>query len=177
MEIETHAEVILREGRYDTWRWTGASNPVVCFENAMVVGFLHVFSTAEDLLAGWESAQRLVMARHSPALRGAGLKAWNVYSVFLTADSGPPGLTVEHIEEDFTATRKIARAGVRTPADLRRALLVLLPLQSAPVLAAADYDRRLRSRMKELSTGAVEAFLGSATAPDVAQILAGPHED
>jgi hypothetical protein len=170
MEIETHVEVILREARYETWRWNGAGHPVVCFENALVVGFVHVFPTTEELLAGWEPAQKLVLTRHSPALRAAGMKAWNVYSVFLTGHAaGPP---VEHLEEDFSATRKIARAGVRTPADLRRALLVLLPLQSAPVLGEADYEARLRSRMKDLGQGAVEAFLGLAPAPDVVRVLA-----
>jgi hypothetical protein len=169
MDIETHAEVIMREARYETWRWTGAGHPVVCFENALIVGFIHVFPTAADLLAGWESAQKLALTRHSPALRAAGLKAWNVYSIFLTAHTdGPP---IEHLEEDFSATRKIARAGVRTSADLRRALLVLLPLQSAPVLGETGYEGRLRSRMKDLAPGVVDAFLGPAPAPDVVRVL------
>lgn len=172
MDIETQTEIILREGRYETWPWTKGLVPVVCFENEMIVGFVHTFPTTPALLGGWEQAQKVALSRYAPALRAAGLKAWNVYSIFLTGDSAPLlAKRVELIEEDFSMTRKIARTAVRTAADLRRALLPVMPLQSAPVIGAADYHRRLRGRMKDLPAEAVSAFLGPVAAGDVVRIL------
>jgi outer membrane protein TolC len=68
----------------------------------------------------------VVLSRHTAALRAAGAKAWNVYSVFLIAEQvSSRQRAIERIEEDYALTRKIARVGVRTPDDLERALLPL----------------------------------------------------
>lgn len=172
MEIQTQAEVLLREAGYETWSWSGGDVPVCCFENATVIGFLHVFESGEGVRSGWSEAQRVTLAGHAPSLRAAGSKAWNVYAVFLSGDPAP-GLSreIERIEEDFALTRKIARIGIRTTADLHRALLPLLPLLGAPVIGAADYTARLRARMKDVPAEAVEAFLGSVDAGVVTRIL------
>jgi hypothetical protein len=126
MDTATQAEIVLRRAGYDTWSWTGASPAVTCFENAAVIGFLHVFESADDLLARRESAQQTVLSRHATALRAAGAKAWNVYSILLTADQSPSQQrAVERIEEDFTLTRKIARVAVRTPARLNAGIAAI----------------------------------------------------
>lgn len=172
MDIATQAEIVLREAGYDTWPWTGASPAVTCFENAAIIGFVHVFQSADELLRGWEAAQQVVLSRHSAALRAAGAKAWNVYSVFLAEVQTPEQQrSVERIEENFSLTRKIARAGVRTPDDVERALLPLTAVKAQPILSDTDFQDRLRARLKDVSEDVLTAFLGDTGAEDVARIL------
>lgn len=172
IDIATQAEVVLREAGYQTWVWTGASLPVVCFENSTIVGFLYVFDTAEKLLADWEAFQARVLARHAAPLRAAGAKAWNVYSVFLTSENSPSLLRdVERLEEDFALTRKIARTAVQLVQDIERALLPLAPIKAQPILRNANVGDRLRSRAKDVPPLALQAFLGTPSAADVADML------
>ncbi|WP_435655976.1 hypothetical protein [Brucella pituitosa] len=172
MDIYIQSEILLRDAQYDTWTWTGPSGPVTCFENAALMGFVHVFDTADALLGSWEERQKLALARHATFLRSAGAKAWNVYSLFLTEDSDARrGREIERIEEDFSLTRKIARASIRTADDIEMALLPLLSIRSKPLLGAANFEMRLRTRLKEMSPDGVTAFLNEATPADVARIL------
>jgi hypothetical protein len=173
MDIATQAEIVLRGAGYETWPWTGASPAVTCFENAAVIGFVHVFSSADELLARWEVAQQAVLSRHSAALRAAGAKAWNVYSVFLAEEQAPTQQrAVERIEENFALTRKIARAGVHTQDDVESALLPLTAVKAQPILSDTDFQDRLRARLKDVSEDALTAFLGATSAEEVAKILA-----
>lgn len=172
MDIATQAEIILRKAGYDTWPWTGVSPAVTCFENAALIGFIHVFASVADLLAHWETAQQAVLSRHTAALRTAGAKAWNVYSVFLTAEQASSRQrTIERIEEDFALTRKIARAAIRTTDDLESALLPLTAVKAQPILADANFEARLRTRLKDVPQDALTAFLGETKADEVARIL------
>jgi hypothetical protein len=175
MDIGTQSEVVLREAGYETWPWTGASPPVICFESATVVGFVHVFSTARELLDAWEAAQQRILARHAPALRAAGVKAWNVYSVFLTSELAL-GLQrqVEKLEENFALTRKIARTAIQTTEDVRNVLMPLGPIRAQPLLENADIAGRLRARTKDVPVEALNAFLGDLRPEDVAEILGSP---
>ena len=172
MDIATQIETLLRGAGYETWPWTDETSAVTCFENAALIGFVHVFSSAEELLARWESAQHTVLSRHGEALRAAGAKAWNVYSVFL-AEEGTHSeqRSVDRIEENFTLTRKIARAGVRTQDDVEHALQPLTTVKAQPVLSDTDFEDRLRSRLKDVSTDALAAFLGGGDAEEVARML------
>lgn len=173
MDIASQAEIALRGAGYETWPWTGVSPAVTYFENAALVGFVHVFSSADELLEGWEAVQQAVLSRHSAALRAAGAKAWNVYSVFLTDEQSPTQQrAVERIEENFALTRKIARAGVRTQEDLERALLPLTAIKAQPIPSDTDFQDRLRARLKDVSPDVLVAFLGAASAEEVAKILA-----
>jgi len=145
---------------------------VTCFENAALIGFVHVFPSADELLARWEAAQQSVLARHSAALRAAGAKAWNVYSVFLAEEQAPSQQrAVERIEENFALTRKIARAGVRTQDDVERALLPLTAVKAQPILSDTDFQDRLRARLNDVSPDVLTAFLGATSAEEVAKIL------
>jgi hypothetical protein len=172
MDISTQAEILLRRSGYETWLWTGTPPNVVCFENQAIIGFVHVFETANELVETWSTKQEMVLKRHAGALRSAGPKAWNVYSLFLTPD---PSVTlldqVQRIDEDFSLTRKLARAGVRTTEDLETALLPLIAIKSQPLLSEANFISRLRARLKDLPPAAVDAFLGSASADEVTRIL------
>lgn len=172
MDIATQAEILLRGARYETWPSTGVSPAVTCFENAAVIGFVHVFSSADELLARWEAAQQAVLSRHSAALRAAGAKAWNVYSVFLAGEQAPTlQRAVERIEENFTLTRKIARVGVCTQDDVESVLLPLTAVKAQPVLSDTDFEDRLRARLKDVSADALAAFLGGGSAEEVARML------
>jgi hypothetical protein len=172
MDIGTQSEIVLRESGYQTWAWTGASPPVICFENTTVAGFVHVFPTAQELLATWEAAQQRVLSRHAPAFRAAGAKAWNVYSVLLTSELAPAlQRRVERLEEDFSLTRKIARTAIQTPEDVTNALLPLGPIRAQPLLEGADVASRIRTRATDLPIEALNAFLGDGTPDDVVEIL------
>jgi hypothetical protein len=172
MDIGTHTEIILREAGFETWLWASGVVPVTCFENAAVAGFVHLFGSAQDLLARWEQAQYVTLNRHSGSLRSAGAKAWNIYSIFLAEDAAPEiARQIERIEEDFSMARKIARGDIRSADDLRAAFLPLLPIQARPVLGETHYAERLRSRLQGLPPTAVEAFIGPASAADVAHIF------
>ncbi len=172
MDIATQVEVVLRGAGYETWQWTGVPPAVTCFENAALIGFVHVFSSADELLANWKAAQEAVLSWHSAALRAAGAKAWNVYSVFLAEEQAPiQQRAVERIDEDFSLTRKIARAGVRTQDDVKRALLPLTAINVQPILSDTDFQVRLLDRLKDVSIDALKAFLGAASAEEVARIL------
>lgn len=172
MDIATQVEITLREAGFDTWPWSGATPAVICFENAALIGFVHVFASAGELLERWDANQTAALSRHSAALRAAGAKAWNVYSVFLTEDQAPmQQRAVERIEEDFALTRKIARTGVRTHEDLERALLPLTAVRAQPLMSDTDFEDRLRARLKDVSADVLTAFLGTVPAEDVATIL------
>ncbi|MCY4463796.1 MAG: hypothetical protein OXC26_25880 [Albidovulum sp.] len=172
MDIPTQVEIVLRDAHYDTWVSTGTSSPVTCFESAALIGFVHVFDSARALLDDWETRQRHVLARHAAALRGAGTKAWNVYSLFLTADSAPDqARAIQRIDEDFELTRKIARESVRSAGDVERALLPLISIRSKPSLGASNFNDRLRARLKDLPQDAVTAFLSDTSSIEVSRIL------
>jgi len=172
MDILTQAEILLRDAQYETWAWTSPAGPVTCFENAALMGFVHVFDTADALLGTWSARQQLALARHAPSLRGAGAKAWNVYSVFLTPEQDASlGRIIERIEEDFSLTRKIARASVITADDVEKALLPLLSIRSKPLLSASNFETRLRTRLKDTPPDAITALLKDATPAEVARIL------
>jgi len=172
MDIATQAEIVLRNALYETWSWSGPSGPVTCFESAALIGFVHVFVDAKTLMASWQASQKTTLARHAASLRRAGTKAWNVYSIFLTAERAPSlARAIERIEEDFTLTRKIVRVAVTTAEDVERALLPLMGIRAQPLLGAANFEDRLRSRLKDVPTDAVAAFLNETSATDVARIL------
>jgi len=172
MDIFTQAEILLRDANYETWSWTGSTGPVTCFENVALMGFVYVFDTADALLSTWSENQQVALARHAASLRGAGVKAWNVYSVFLTPDQDARrGREIERIEEDFSLTRKIARASIITTDDVEKALLPLLSVRSKPLLGASNFETRLRARLKDVPPEAVTAFLNEATPAEVARIL------
>jgi len=172
MDIFTQAEILLRDAQYETWTWTGSAGPVTCFESVALMGFVHLFDSADALLGAWKENQQVALARHATSLRGAGAKAWNVYSIFLTPDQDARrGREIERIEEDFSLTRKIARASITMPEDVEKALLPLLSIRSKPLLGASNFETRLRTRLKDISPDAVTAFLSDTAPAEIARIL------
>lgn len=172
MDIFTQVEILLRDAQYETWTWTSSVGPVTCFESAALMGFVYVFDTADALLGAWKEDQKVALTRHAASLRGAGAKAWNVYSVFLTPDQeARRRREIERIEEDFSLTRKIARASITTPDDVEKALLPLLSIRSKPLLGASHFETRLRTRLKDIPPEAVTAFLNETSPTEIARIL------
>ncbi len=173
MDIFTQTEILLRDAQYETWSWTGSAGPVTCFENAALMGFVQVFDTADTLLCTWRASQQVALARHAASLRAAGTKAWNVYSIFLTPDQDVRrAREIERIEEDFSLTRKIARASIITTDDVEKALLPLLSLRAKPLLGVSNFETRLRTRLKDISPEAITSFINNETTPtEVARIL------
>ncbi len=173
MDIFTQTEILLRDAQYETWSWTGSAGPVTCFENASLMGFVQVFDTADTLLCTWRASQQVVLARHAASLRAAGTKSWNVYSIFLTPDQDVRrAREIERIEEDFSLTRKIARASIITTDDVEKALLPLLSLRAKPLLGVSNFEMRLRTRLKDISPEAITSFINNETTPtEVARIL------
>ena len=102
----------------------------VRFEDASVLGFAVEFPTIERLLSGWQEAQDRFLRSCAGALRRDRRKAWNVYSIFLTAEhaSIEAVRALVSVEENFESTRKIARSGVVTERDIESAMAVLLPM-------------------------------------------------
>jgi hypothetical protein len=172
MDIQTQAEILLRQTGFETWSLTTMKPPVTCFENPSIAGFLFVFDSAAELRSTWEERQTAVLARFAPVLRVAGAKAWNIYSVLLTENANADeARAVAELEEDFTLTRKIARVGIRTQHDLEQALLPLRRIQSQPKVGEANFESRLRDQLLLLRTATVDAFLGEAEPASVAQML------
>ena len=173
MDIFTQTEILLRDAQYETWSWTGSAGPVTCFENAALMGFVQVFDTADTLLCTWRASQQVTLASHAASLRAAGTKAGNVYSSFLTPDQDVSrAREIERIEEDFSLTRKIARASIITTDDVEKALLPLLSLRAKPLLGVSNFETRLRTRLKDISPEAITSFINNETTPtEVARIL------
>ena len=154
------------------WSWTAITPTVTCFENPAIMGFLHTFVSEQVLLDEWESRQNATLARYAPALRLAGDKAWNIYSVFLTSDRGEQRVhTIDQIEENLSLTRKIARSAIQTANDLEGALLPLLSIKAVPTLGATNFEGRLRNKLTEVPAEVVAAFLSEGSAAKVVKAL------
>ena len=174
MDITKEIEIVLRDANYATWQWTDGPVPVVCFENDEVIGFVHVFGLVSELLSDWEKSQDATLSRFRPALKNAGEKAWNVYSIFLAEDKHDESLQLrlDHIEENFRLTRKIARDGIGTKEGVISALLPLLPVRYRPQIDESNFHSRLLDRLSDISPDGATALLKGASAVDIAQILA-----
>lgn len=145
----------------------------IVFENDTVIGFLSIYEDVQSLVSDWQlDLDGLVKAYQFP-LRRSGDKAWNTYAVLISAAeaSFSESVVLSAIEENLIGTRKIARSGMRDVADVREALLTLLPLQSAPKLEAVDMGEEIRLRATELASRAVDAFLSDADEAVVIQVL------
>ncbi|MBF2761093.1 MAG: hypothetical protein ISN28_12680 [Ectothiorhodospiraceae bacterium AqS1] len=172
MDIATQSEIVLRDSGYETWSRSIKSRTMVCFENIVVVGFVHVFSSAKELLEKWETAQHIALFSHSTQLRLADLKAWNVYSIFLAEDGTKSDqYEVERVEENLTLARKIARINVRTRDDVKHALLPLTAVKTQPMISDANFESRFRSRLRSIPDEVLNAFLGDVEADEIAKML------
>ena len=148
---------------------------VITFENDTVLGFVLLYPDAAKLIDSWKVDSAQVISKVKSALRQAGEKAWNAYLVLLADSDGDFGqnIALGNIEEDLVGTRKIARAGIEAPDELRNALMPLLSLQSAPRLGAVDMPNEIKLRTSALPPEFVEGFLSGASVSVLLQFLEG----
>lgn len=172
-DILLNSADLLTEAGFLTRHVSISEHEALVFENPTVIGFLLTYDAPLALVKNWEREANRLIADHQFFLRRAGQKAWNTYVVLLAAGvtdyASLAALTA--IEEDLVGTRKIARGQIGDIADLRAALLPLLPLQTAPKLEAVDIVAEIRQRSTELQPRAVDAFLSSADEAIVIQVL------
>ena len=170
--ITTSAEIFAEAG-FTTKAVSINEHEALLFEDSVVLGFLFSYQDSSELIHAWNRDANRAITDYQFGLRRAGQKAWNAYCVFLAAgDNVYANLAaLAAIEEDLAGTRKIARSNVRSVADLRAALLPLLPLQTAPKLEAVDMEVEIRQRTTELQPRAIAAFLSKADESVVIQVL------
>ena len=138
---------------YDVTSTTGN----VRFEDASVLGFVAEFASVAALLDEWIHAEETFLREHAVELRRDRRKAWNVYSILLTQERASAEQTKRLIavEENFQATRKIARAGIAIDRDIDNALGVLLPIRHRVSLSSENALDLLRDRLSALPPSAV----------------------
>jgi hypothetical protein len=164
---------VLRNFGYSVIQFEHEGHTAACFEDETTLGFVFTYTDADALISMWAPDIAKAASRHSLALRRAGQKAWNVYAIFLGGGnaSETDAMRLSFIEEDLTATRKLARAGLKDTTDVREALLTLLPLQNAPLLEAVDMSEEIRLRASELPARVLDAFLSNSDESVVLQVL------
>jgi hypothetical protein len=151
-----------------------ASEPTVYFEDDTLLGFVTAFPDLPTLLTAWRAQQDSFTAKHARWLRTAPVKAWNVYSVFLTREACPPSMLPEvlKIEEDFSGTRKLVRTDLIAREDVERALYPLLPIQMVVSLSDIDPVGRLRALLRA-NPRVIEELLGPGSPETLARALEG----
>ena len=177
MDISKEAQIILRDGGYDTWEWNDASVPIVYFENDVILGFIYLFNDIDYLKNSWEELQQIVIDKFKPNFKAAGNKAWNVYSIFLSTSESEDSVTLDYIEENFNHTRKIARSNIVSKESLKNALLSILPLVNKPILDEFTFNDALRANLARIREDAAEAFMNDVDVEIIAQIMAENHEN
>ena len=170
--ITASVEILVAAG-YAVERISAPTREALAFESSVCLGFVLAYDTTDQLLREWADDSKLVIGRHELSLRRAGEKAWNVYVVLISG--GPKNKALQasltELEEDLVGTRKIARDGILSTADLRSAFLALLPILSAPKLEAVDMPSEIRMRASDVDPGGIDAFLSSADESVVLQFL------
>lgn len=147
--------------------------PFFHFEDASVLGIVRVFETVEILIAEAQTTQDSFLQTSAKMLALDPFKAWNAYTVLLAQPMPTPDQTRQlfELEEDFRATRKIARAGFRSRSDLASALASLLPLQQVLSIALTDERVRLVERLGPTQSPMQALVTDKATAEEIAASL------
>jgi hypothetical protein len=173
MDILAVAEQILTEAGFSTARAQVGQRMCLVFENQTVLGFAFAYDNPGDLATNWTVDANGAITGHQFGLRRAGGKAWNAYVVLLSVGIPDQALSsrIGAIEEDLVGTRKIASAGISGAPDVRRALLPLLPIQTAPKIEAANIPDEIRTRTTQLPARAAEAFFSAADPSLVLQVM------
>ena len=172
-ETMTSVSTLLSDAGYSIGVMETEEGAVTTFENSTVFGFVFYYPNAERLISNWSAHSSQVLDRAQFALRKAGEKAWNTYLILLADQAAGygPNTILGDIEEDLVGTRKIARAGVSAPTELRHALMPLLAIQNAPSLERVDMEREIRLRTSEIPAEMVEGFLSEASDSVLLQML------
>jgi hypothetical protein len=157
MRILEEARSVLEKNRYLV---SSRSEEMLQFEDETLLGFVCELPL-EVLLRSWSQRQDEFLRSNARLLDNSALKAWNLYSVFLSPEVPDEGArkSLVAIEEDFRASRKIVSAGIQTGTDVTRALYPFIPIQNIAALESSDSLRQLRSRLSALPAAAIDALL------------------
>ena len=150
----------------------------VCFEDASVLGFVAEFESVAQLLDGWHGAEDAFLREHASALRRDRRKAWNVYSILLTPEraSAEQERALVTLEENFQATRKVARSSIATDRDIENVLGALLPIRHRVGLRSENALELVASRLSALPSAAVRSLLAGGSGEDFADALVRAEE-
>jgi hypothetical protein len=174
IDLLAQIQATLKGAGYSTWLTEFETLPVICFEDEVIFGFVSIFSKPNDLITRWRPTETSILRRFASNIRGAGEKAWNVYSVFLCSEaaSDTEAREIRWIEENLERTRKLTANGVVNREDVAIALLPLLPLQHQPLLLTDDFKERLKRRIQAIAPKAAEVALDDEIpAIEVARLL------
>lgn len=149
MQLLHEAESLLKNAAFRTARMVEEES-VIAFEDDNLLGFVAVHESVARIVTSWREQQDAFLRRNAARLRRDPSKAWNTYSVFLTgANMGDETASLRAIEEDFSATRKIAAAGIITRDDVQRALSPLMPLTLIIQIDHQSPDKLLKEKLDD----------------------------
>lgn len=148
MNILEEARSILESAGYRT-ALSNSAVDMFHFEDDTILGAVFIHDTVASLLERWQASQDSFLGSNSRSLRLDPVKAWNVYTVHLTTDtgSGPQVTQAFNIEHDFRGTRKVVRTGVAKRSDVKDALLPLLGVQHRLTLSLKQTTERTKDRL------------------------------
>jgi hypothetical protein len=175
MNLLEEARKLLEENAYEVG---SSGSDQIQFEDASLMGFLWAATSAEALLSQWQGRQDSFLRKNAPMLRKSEYKTWNIYAVFLTDATGEPSqlIQIKQIEEDFRGARKIARANITITSQLVNALYPFLPIQNIVPFEPQDALQRVRDRLSELPSSAVDALLNSETPENAVRAFLEAYE-
>lgn len=161
MNIVDECRSVLESGGYRT-ALSAASADVCHFEDDSILGAVCVHASVTALLECWQVLQDSFLGTNSTSLRHDAVKAWNVYTIHLTADvgSGSEVNQAFNIEHDLRGTRKIVRTGVGKRSDVLDALLPLLGVQHRLTVSQQNATERVRERLAVCSNVLVRVLDG-----------------
>ena len=166
-DLKPMLQALLQDAGYQTWFVAIDRYEVIAFEDEAAMGFACIFERGEMLLKEWQDLETKFLMTFAPALKRAGEKTWNVYSVLLCAENPEDeARAIRWIEENLERTRKITGIVPNGRSDLITALLPLLPIQYQPRLDSEDFDltQRLRRRIAGIAPAAEHAALDNGVA-------------
>ncbi len=164
MRIVEEARNILEKYSYTV---SSLREDMLQFEDETLLGFICELPV-RTILESWAGIQDEFLRRNASVLRNSALKAWNLYSVFLSSELPDENdrRALVTIEEDFRASRKVVHTAIQTVTDVTRALYPFIPIQNIASLEESDSLRKLRGRLSELPRAAVEALLDERDSDD-----------
>jgi hypothetical protein len=124
--------------------------PYLYFEDSSLLGIVHTFEDVQTILTDWRAVQETFLKNNAPRFVLDTLKAWNLYTILLTPGLASDSSALSHVEEDFTATRKVARAGVVSLKHVVVALSPVLPFQRLVTVGVVETTKRLGDRLASI---------------------------
>lgn len=170
---------ILRDQGFSTRVISIGKASGLAFEDDSVLGFVYVFEGAIQIIDQWQEVERQFLQSNSTRFRAATEKAWNIYSVFLSADDTDTEgrRKIRWVEEDLRFTRKLTACGIQNRQDLVTALLPLLGLQKKPFLQGDAFRTRLQRRLQAIAGPATDAVINEAVSThEAARLLRDSRE-